>query len=92
MNRLLHIFYLFIKPIFYFAKSKKSPGFKIPLPVKYLIPVLFILTCNFYASGQNYPMTNGTISDCSGNFKDPGNNGQYANSSNFTETILEQPV
>ena len=32
-------------------------------------------------------MTNGTINDCSGNFKDPGNNGQYANNSNFTQTI-----
>lgn len=36
---------------------------------------------------QNYPMANGTITTCSGNFKDPGNNGQYANNSNFAETF-----
>ncbi|WP_026980529.1 T9SS C-terminal target domain-containing protein [Flavobacterium suncheonense] len=55
----------------------------------YLLSLLFLLISSVVI-GQNYNMTNGangTISTCSGNFRDGGGNGNYANNQSSTITF-----
>ncbi|MES2132171.1 MAG: PKD domain-containing protein [Bacteroidota bacterium] len=49
---------------------------------------LFLIIAGYSVIGQNYNMTNGTISTCSGTFYDSGGNGGgYQPSENYTQTF-----
>jgi hypothetical protein len=51
----------------------------------YLFAFFLLITSMSY--GQNYNMTNGTISDCNGTFYDSGGTGNYSNNQNLEFTI-----
>src|SRR5450631_263594 len=52
---------------------------------KLLLCIMFISCISVY--GQTYIMSNAPITSCGGTYMDPGGVGNYADNSNFTQTI-----